>query len=372
MEEKSKSRDYIVGFDLSNYDRDQALDELMSTKAGVKGLADSGIAKVPEIFTLPIELKHRKLNDANDIQSRVPIIDLEGYRGERHEDIVDQILHASRTWGIFQIENHGVPKNVMDNMLESVAKFHEQPKELKEEFYSHDSTRKVWYYMTVHPILRYALWKDTIAWQFDNISMDSEALPLICRKPMLDYIKYIIQIKDELCKLLSEALGLDNDHLAQMECMEARKLVGHYYPACPEPDLTMGTPKHSDPYFFTILLQNDIGGLQVLHQNEWIDVVPTEGALIAIVGDMLQLISNNVFTSAEHRVLASKNGPRLSTACFFYPSNTNKDRIYGPIKELVSENNPSFYKETTQVEYFKCFSVHGSCGSKALPLFRQQ
>ena len=40
--------------------------------------------------------------------------------------------------------------------------------------------------------------------------------------------------------------------------------------------------KHSDPDFFTILLQDQIGGLQVLYQNQWADIPPVIGALLIL------------------------------------------------------------------------------------------
>ena len=51
----------------------------------------------------------------------------------------------------------------------------------------------------------------------------------------------------------------------------------------------MGTSKHTDGDFFTVLLQDYIiGGLQVLHQKHWIDVRPIPGALIVNIRDLLQ------------------------------------------------------------------------------------
>ncbi|RVW21531.1 1-aminocyclopropane-1-carboxylate oxidase-like 10 [Vitis vinifera] len=42
----------------------------------------------------------------------------------------------------------------------------------------------------------------------------------------------------------------------------------------------MGTTKHFDNSFLTILLQDQIGGLEVLHQDQWVDVPPMSGALV--------------------------------------------------------------------------------------------
>ena len=55
----------------------------------------------------------------------------------------------------------------------------------------------------------------------------------------------------------------------------------------------------------------------------------------------MQLLSNDKFKSVNHRVLAKHVGPRISVACFLKMEDNpgNASRLYGPIKELLSEAN---------------------------------
>lgn len=103
-------------------------------------------------------------------------------------------------------------------------------------------------------------------------------------------MKHMIKLRDVLSELLSEALGLSSDYLAQIECMKSEHLSCLYYPPCPEPDLTFGLFRHSDTTFLTIVVQDDNGGLQVFHQDQWVDVLPVPGALLANVGDLMQVL----------------------------------------------------------------------------------
>lgn len=88
--------------------------------------------------------------------------------------------------------------------------------------------------------------------------------------------------------LLSKALSLEPSRLTDMGCADGLTFVGHYYPACPQPELTLGASKHTDDGFLTVLLQDQIGGLQVFLEDTWIDIPPVPGALVINIGDMLQ------------------------------------------------------------------------------------
>jgi len=112
----------------------------------------------------------------------------------------------------------------------------------------------------------------------------------------MEYITQVTRVGEIVFELLSEALGLKPSYLNEVECAKGRTFVCHYYPPCPQPELTLGATKHTDPAFLTILLQDQIQALQVLHDNLWIDVQPVPGALIINIGDLLQVcLINDVF-----------------------------------------------------------------------------
>ncbi|KAK1384966.1 1-aminocyclopropane-1-carboxylate oxidase-like [Heracleum sosnowskyi] len=359
----------------SDYDRVKEVKEFDNTKSGVKGLLDSGLVKIPRIFIHSPEQLQNSISTTNisDGELEIPVIDLEGFESFRRSEVLNNICKASVTWGFFQMVNHGISESVMEKMIEGIKGFHEQPKEVKMEWYSRDPKRKVRYYSNgdLH-ISKAANWRDSIACSFDDGLLDSDALPLVCREAIGNYMKSLIKLKNILSKLLSEALGIRSDFLESIGCMETASLVCHYYPFCPEPDLTLGATKHSDPSFLTILLQDSIGGLQVLHKTQWIDVHPINGALIANIGDLMQLITNDKFKSVEHRVLARRAGPRISAACFFYPGTASNSRPYRPIQDLLSDKNPLRYRETSHKEYHAYYKSKGLDGSSALPHFKLQ
>ncbi|MED6222204.1 hypothetical protein PIB30_062130 [Stylosanthes scabra] len=137
-----------------------------------------------------------------------------------------------------------------------------------------------------------------------------------------------------LFELFSETLNLHSNYLRDMElgCIDRISCAAHYYPACPEPELTMETIKHSDASFLTVLLQDHIDGLQIFHKDKWVNVRFVPETLVVNVGDLLQILTNDRFKSIYHRVLSNLIGPRISIACFFGNSVPLASKLLGPIK----------------------------------------
>lgn len=169
---------------------------------------------------------------------------------------------------------------------------------------------------------------------------------------MEEYGKQLRKMSERVMELLSEGLGLDRGRLQSGfggkeeagVCMRV-----NYYPKCPQPDLTLGLSSHSDPGGITVLLPDDkVRGLQVKNAGRWVTVKTLSDAFIVNVGDQVQVLSNGIYRSVEHRVVVNSTRERLSMAFFYNP---RSDLLLGPMPELVSKSRPATYQPMTFDQY---------------------
>ncbi|EOA13627.1 hypothetical protein CARUB_v10026698mg [Capsella rubella] len=340
--------------------------------SGVKGLVDGDITEVPQIFHVPSSiLSNNRPDDTSGLNLTVPIIDL----GEVNNDdksarnvVVSKIKDAAEKWGFFQVINHGVPLTVLEDIKEGVRKFHEEDPKVKNQYLATDINKRFVYNNNydIHQLH----WRDSFTCYISPDPPNPDEIPVACRGAVIEYSKHVMELGDLLFQLLSEALGLDSEVLMRMDCLKGLFMLCHYYPPCPQPDLTLGISKHTDNSFLTLLLQDQVGGLQVLHQDYWVDVPPVPGALVVNIGDFMQLITNDKFLSLEHRVRVNRDKPRISIACFFSSSLSPNSTVYGPIKELLSDENPPKYKDITIPEYTAGYLANLFDGESYLSNFR--
>ncbi|CAL5031941.1 unnamed protein product [Urochloa decumbens] len=346
-------------------DRRRKLQAFDDTKAGVKGLVDAGVTSIPRIFHHPPEsLKDivtpcppSSCTDGGGGAFAIPVVDLSS--AVRREDVVAQVRRAAGTVGFFHVTNHGVPAELMAGMLAGARRFNEGPVEVKRALYSRDRDRKVRFGSNFDLFQSEAAnWRDTLFCDLAPDPPPPEELPEALRDVITEYGDAVMKLGLRVFELLSGSLGLRSDHLREMGCAESLHVLSQYYPPCPEPHLTLGIKRHTDPGFFTVLLQDGMGGLQVLVDRTWVDVLPLPGALTVNIGDFLQLVSNDRFKSVEHRVPAnkSKDTARVSVASFFHADLKRSTRLYGPITD---GRNPPLYKSVTAREFIAHFNSVG-------------
>ncbi|KAK1380637.1 1-aminocyclopropane-1-carboxylate oxidase-like [Heracleum sosnowskyi] len=352
----------------NSYDRLSELKRFDESKLGVKGLVDSGLTTIPRFFHHPPDtLPAPKPDRTTRPVYKIPIIDLSG----DHAVAIEQVRRASTTLGFFQIINHGVALSKINGLISAIKAFNEQAAEIKMKYYHREISYGASFSSNFDLFQsRAASWRDTLVVRLSPILPDWKYVPEICRNEVAEWEREMIKVGDKLLGLLSEGLGLERSKLKEMTCLNGRTVVNHYYPYCPQADLTVGIASHTDPVVVTVLAQNDVGGLQVkVGEDDWVDVEPVPGALVINIGDILQIMSNDEYKSVEHRVLANPvQEPRISVVFFFNPG--DRENIYGPIPEIVSSEKPPVYRNFSLTDFVTRFLTKELDGKSLINYYR--
>ncbi|KAH9627431.1 hypothetical protein KSS87_006122 [Heliosperma pusillum] len=353
------------------YDRRKESEAFGKTRLGVKGLVDSGITRIPQMFHHPPEtLFYYQKPQPFDHNLEIPVMDM----SMDHDKVVDQLRDAATIFGFFQVINHGVAVSHLDRMLEAVQAVHELPAEEKIRQYREDilTCGPGFGFSSYHDLFEgmAASWCDTISVRLSPNPVDPMDIPVVCRNEVLQWDKEVTLLAERLGGLLVEGLGLNSDKLKGTPLLERKGMVGHYYPPCPEPSKTIGTASHTDLGMFTILLQDMVGGLQVEYDGKWIDLKPVHGAFVVNVGDLFQILSNDKYKSGAHRVYANPGQkPRVSIATFLSPP-FEDESLYGPLDELTSPENPALFKQFKFSDMLEKFMARKASSMSMIDHFR--
>ncbi len=162
------------------------------------------------------------------------------------------------------------------------------------------------------------------------------------RATLLDYYARMERLTDVLLRAFALALDLDEAWFLGSYRKPLTQINLIHYP--PHPPVTSGRQfglrPHSDTTAFTILAQGDVGGLQVEHDDDWIDVPPIAGSFVINIGDMMARWTNDRFASTPHRVINRSGAERYSVAFFAIP---DFDAEVACLPSCTAPGNPPKY-----------------------------
>ncbi|GAY54539.1 hypothetical protein CUMW_157440 [Citrus unshiu] len=113
--------------------------------------------------------------------------------------------------------------------------------------------------------------------------------------------------------------------------------------------------------------QDDVPGLQVLRDGNWVPVNPIPSTFIVNIGDQMQVLSNDRYKSVLHRAVVSRDKERISIPTFYCPS---PDAVICPAKGLVDHDHPAVYRDFTYAEYYEKFWNRGLATECCLDMFK--
>nr|TKS02369.1 hypothetical protein D5086_0000166280 [Populus alba] len=218
-------------------------------------LASSGVKQIPTSYIRPIS-DRPNLSDVQISDVPIPLIDLHGLNGPNHSLIIKQISQACGNDGFFQVKNHGIPEEMIGNVMNIARQFFNLPASERLKSYSDDPTKNT-------------------------------------RRDVAEYCTSIRGLVLKLLEAISESLGLERDYIDEKLGKHGQHMAMNYYPPCPQPELTNG---------------------------KWIAVNPIPNTFIINIGDQMQVLSNDRYKSVLHRAVVNCNKERISIPTFYCPS----------------------------------------------------
>jgi len=261
----------------------------------------------------------------------VPIVDI----SRPTATSLDALDAACRDHGFFLLSGHGLD-DLINRTWQQTARFFDTDRAFKNEI-TRDIENPMGYYD-----------RELTKRKRDN----KEVFDL------LEAFDEFSNLADRTLSLIHSALQLSEG--SQKEMMGSRygsmMRLNHYPVGDPVPEAEReGLPElgptalgyHTDPGTITLLLQDNVGGLQTESLDSgWIDVPPTDGTIVINLGDCMQAWTNDRYRAAVHRVVPMTQQRRFSIPYFQNPA---RDSTIKPIPELCADG--ARYREFSWKEF---------------------
>ncbi|KAJ1430556.1 Oxoglutarate/iron-dependent dioxygenase [Sesbania bispinosa] len=321
----------------------------------VQEIVNGTLTKVPERYVRP----HHERPIISTITTplpQVPVIDLSKLLSQDLKGPELEKLHsACKHWGFFQLINHGVSTSLLENVKKGAQEFFNLPMEEKKKFGQREGEVEGYGQAFVVSEEQKLEWAD----MFFMITSPTHRrrphlfpnIPLPFRDDLETYSAELKNLAIQIIDLMANALTVDTKGIRELFDEGAQSMRMNYYPPCPQPELVMGLNPHSDGVGLTILLQaNEVEGLQIKKDGLWIPIKPLPNAFIINLGDMLEIITNGIYRSIEHRATVNSEKERLSIATFYNPA---IEATLGPASSLVTPETPAVFKTISVAEFHK-------------------
>ncbi|XP_074585681.1 putative 2-oxoglutarate-dependent dioxygenase SLC1 [Curcuma longa] len=330
---------------------------------GVRHLCENvGITRVPSKYIFPFPDRPQITSSEQKPKLKLPVIDIGELLSADRTRVLETLDRACKEYGFFQVVNHGIDNEVIQRMINAGKQFFELPFEERSKYSTTNTSSPVRYGTSFSEIKdKVFCWRDFLkltCHSLDTILPLWPSAPINFRDDAILYSKKIRTLFLVLIAAVLEALGVgDGSGGSSMKEFEegSHLLVLNCYPACPEPELTLGMPSHSDYGFLTLVLQDEVEGLQMLHAGDWITIDPVPGSFVVNVGDHLEIHSNGRYKSVLHRVLVNASELRMSVASLH---SVAFDSLVSPAAGLVDDGDKRrLYKDTGFADFLAYLST---------------
>lgn len=315
----------------------------------------------------------------NGASKVLPIIDLSAARGydpDARRELARQLDHAFSCSGFCYVVNHGVAARVIEDAFAVSDSFFHAPLDEKLKHSPSAETMFRGYLSETH---KYRAYYD---FDRDHAIAETEgqcvggkqnfifgveeprglratapgdwpsgsnpwpdSLPEF-RPKSYGFYKEMHKVGEDILRMVALALDADEDFFRERYGEEGDTSLGvfSFYPPLTPAEVAAGKQSlvgHADYSCITLLVQDQVGGLQVQERSsgEWIDATPIPGAIIVNVGDLLARWSNNRYVSTPHRVMNMSGRERHSIVLTYNP---RADVIVDP-RDLGVSDGESLY-----------------------------